>query len=289
MNSGMESVNRHSRTLHLVTRLFALSFHEAWRNKMGMILFFSIPAVFLGAVQLTAGEGTVAVKLYYPEETLQVLLTIRHACMVFAAVAVCGFLSSYYALILFHQDFEYFRFCVFNGLHPGVFLAGRFSFFIVLILFLAAGTTLLTGQLVTVYHPVHMFIGFVLIGIVYGACGGIAGMMTRDFLLAFLCVGLLADIDAAWLQNPVYYSAGQNVELIRWLPAFFPSQMIFAAGFTQDQNPAAVKGSVFYAAILLCILLSVIVLRLRRVRRFFRRRPTDARSTLNTIVEEGRP
>jgi hypothetical protein len=61
---------------------------------MGMILFFSIPAVFLGAVQLTAGEGTVAVKLYYPEETLRVLLTIRHACMVFAAVAVCGFLSS---------------------------------------------------------------------------------------------------------------------------------------------------------------------------------------------------
>lgn len=278
----MGAVSRHHhRTLHLVARLFALSLYEAWRNKIGMILFLCIPAVFLGAVQLTAGKGIVAVKLYYPEETLQVMMTIRHACMVFAATAVCGFLSAYYALILFHQDFEYFRFCVFNGLHPGVFLAGRFSFFIALIVLLAAGTTLLTDQLVTVYHPEHMFIGFALIGIVYGACGGIAGMMTSDFLIAFLCVALLADIDAAWLQNPVYYSAGQNVELIRWLPAFFPSQMIFAAGFTEDQNPAAIKGSVAYAAILLCILLSVIVLRLRRVRRSLHRRPPDGKPTLN--------
>ncbi len=251
-----------------------------------MILFFSIPAVFLGAVQLTGGTGLVAVKLYYPKETMQVLLTIRHACLVFAATAVCGFLSAYYALILFHQDFEYFRFCVFNGLHPGVFLAGRFSFFVLLILLLAAGTTLLTGQLVAVRHAERMFIGFVIMGMVYGACGGIAGMMPCDFLFAFLCVGLLADVDAAWLQNPVYYSAGQNVELIRWLPAFFPSQMIFAAGFTETQNPAAVKGSMAYAAILLCILVSVIMLRLGRVRRPLRRQPPNGEPPLKIPTGE---
>ena len=233
---------------------------------MGLFLFFAIPVLFLGIVQITAGEGIVPIKLYYPGETLEMMLMIRHACIVFAAAALCGFLSAYYALILFHQNFEYFRFCVFNGLHPAVFLAGRFVFLVVLILLLAAATTILTGALVTIYHPGMVFAGFVLIGIIYGACGGIAGTMVRDILAAFLFVALLADLDAAWLQNPVYYTSGQNIGLIHWLPAFYPCQMIFAAGFTEDPNPLAVQGGLIYAALLLGSLLAVIMLRLRGVR-----------------------
>ena len=260
-------MDRPRNSLFLLARLVALSLREAWRNKMGLVLFFMIPVLFLGIVQITAGEGIVPVKLYYPDETLQVMLSIRHACIVFAAAALCGFLSAYYALVLFHQNFEYFRFCVFNGLHPAVFLAGRFTFLIVLILLLAAATTLLTGALVTIYHPELVFAGFLLIGIIYGACGGIAGTMVRDILAAFLVVALLADLDAAWLQNPVYYTSGQNLEIIHWLPAFYPCQMIFAAGFTEDHNPAAVQGSLVYAAVLLGVLLVIILLRLRGVRR----------------------
>jgi hypothetical protein len=282
-------VNRFSDHIGLAASVFRLSLREAWRNRMGMILFFGIPVVFLGAVQLTAGSGTVAVKLYYPGETLQVLLTIHHASMVFSAAAVCGFLSAYYALILFHQDFAYFRFCVFNGLHPAAYCAGRFGFFLVLLLLLAAGTTLLAGTLVTLIHPWDVFLGFVLMGVVYGACGGLAGMMTRDFLVAFLCVALLADIDAGWLQNPVYYSAGQNIEIIRWLPAFYPCQTIFAAGFTEDPNPAAVPGSLLYATAVLGMLLAVIVLRLKRVRRPSRRAVPDARQDPGSLSRGEQP
>src|SRR5512135_1618103 len=145
MNFGRATVNKHNGNLGLLGRLIAVSVLEAWRNKMGLFLFFAIPVLFLGIVQITAGEGIVPIKLYYPGETLEMMLMIRHACIVFAAAALCGFLSAYYALILFHQNFEYFRFCVFNGLHPAVFLAGRFVFLVVLILLLAAVTTLLTG------------------------------------------------------------------------------------------------------------------------------------------------
>ncbi len=253
--------------LSLFTRLVGLSVREAGRNTMGLILFFAIPVLFLGVVEITAGEGIVPVKLYYPEETLQCLLTVRHACIVFAAAALCGFLSAYYALSLFHQNFEYFRFCVFSGMHPSVLLAGRFIFLVALIVLLAGATTLLTGMLVTIYQPFVVFAGFVLIGIIYGACGGIAGTIVRDVLAAFLAVALLADLDAAWLQNPVYYTSGQNLGLIRWLPAFYPCQMIFAGGFTEDPNPAALSGSLLYAAVLLGMLLVIILFRLRGVRR----------------------
>ncbi len=272
MNSGGASVSRHSNSLLLLGRLVSLSIREAWRNKMGLFLFFTIPPLFLGVVELTAGKGAVPIKLYYPEETLQILLVIRQACIVFAAAALCGFLSAYYALILFHQNFEYFRFCVFSGLHPAVFLAGRFAFLVVLILLLAGGTTYLTGEMVAIENPGTVFLGFVLMGIVYAACGGIAGTLFRDVLAAFLVVALLADLDAAWLQNPVYYTAGQNIEIIRWLPAFYPCQMIFAAGFAEDTNPGALKGSMVYAAVLLGILLVIISARLRGVRGSQRRK-----------------
>lgn len=260
-------MSRHTNNLFLLGRLVSLSIREAWRNKMGLILFFTIPLLFLGVVELTAGKGVVPIKLYYPDETLQILLVIRHACIVFAAAALCGFLSAYYALILFHQNFDYFRFCVFSGLHPAVFLAGRFAFLLVLILLLAGGTTYLTGELVTIENPGTVFAGFVLMGVVYAACGGIAGTLFRDVLAAFLVVALLADLDAAWLQNPVYYTAGQNIEIIRWLPAFYPCQMIFAAGFAEDANPGALRGSLLVAAVLLGILLVIISIRLRGVRR----------------------
>jgi len=283
-------VNRHVDPIRLAGHLFLLSLREAWRNSMGMILFFSIPVVFLGAVQLTAGEGFVSVRLFYPAEEVGILLTVRHVAMVFAAAAVNGFLAAYYALILFHQDFEYFRFCTFSGLHPAVLLAGRFGFFFLLVLLLSAGTTALTAALVPVNHPASMFAGFLLIGVVYGACGGIAGTMTRDFLLAFLVVALLADIDAAWLQNPVYYSAGQNIGLIRWLPAFYPSQMIFASGFTEDPNALAVAGSLAYAAGLLVVLLCILLIRLRPLRQGRQHSPPSAHRTgIEAVLKGDKP
>jgi len=275
-------VNRRRNSAFLLVRLISLSLREAWRNKMGLILFFIIPVLFLGIVQITAGEGIVPVKLYFPDETLQLMLTIRHTCIVFAAAALCGFLSAYYALILFHQNFEYFRFCVFNGLHPAVFLAGRFVFLIILILLLAGATTLLTGALVTIYDPGLVFAGFLLIGIIYGACGGLAGTMVRDILAAFLAVALLADLDAAWLQNPVYYTSGQNLELIHWLPAFYPCQMIFAAGFTEELNPGALQGSLAYAGVLLSVLLVIIMVRLRGVRRIHRMQGVQPATSLSS-------
>ncbi len=254
----------------MAARVFTLSLREAWRNRVGIILMFSVPCIFLAVVNITAGEGTVPVNLYFWGETLHVLLTVRLVCLVFGAAGVCGFLSAYYALILFHQDFDYFRYCAFAGLRPGAFMAGRFAFFLVLVLVLAILSVVLTGKLVSIYHPLSVFLGFLLLGTIYGAFGGIVSMFTREFLVAFLCVALLADIDAAWLQNPAYYSAGQNLGIIRWLPAFYPCQQIFAGGFTEDENTMALLGSLAYAGVLLVALLIIIAIRLGRVSRITR-------------------
>jgi hypothetical protein len=248
--------------VRLSARVFAVSAREAWRNTAGLVLLVAVPVVFLGTVWLTAGDVLTVIKLYFPDEVLQVTLSARPVCLVFGTVSICGFLAAYYAMTLFHYAFRYFRFWVIAGLPPGAFLLGRFGFYTLLILALGAGTTLLTGRLVPLAHPWAVLLGFLLMGVVYGAFGGMAGLLSRDPLIGFLAVAILADIDAAWLQNPVYYTSGQNLEFIRWLPAFYPSQLVLASAFTEDLNLQALRGSLAYAAILLALFLVVTTRRL---------------------------
>jgi len=279
----MEGAIRHRNRVSVIGTIFVHSLREALRNRAGIIVFFCVPVFFLGAVYLTAGEGYVTIKLYYPEEVYSLLLVIRHVCMVFGGAALCGFLSGYFALILFHRNFEYYRYCIFAGMRPMEFLLGRFGFFVSLIMVLALATTLFTMQMVSVYHPTDAFVGFLLMGIIYGACGGIIGILSRDFLVSFLLIAVLADIDAAWLQNPVYYTAGQNIELIQWLPAFYPSQQIFASAFMVDPNPLAISGSLIYAILLLGVFLIIISIRFRSVARACCRERPDAKPVTVTL------
>jgi hypothetical protein len=241
-------------------------------------MFFLVPVVFLGAIHITAGLGVISINLYFPGEMLRVLLTVRNVCLVFGAAGVCGFLSAYYALVMFQQPFEYFRFCVFEGLHPAEYLAGRFGMLTMLLTVFAACTTALTGLLVPLTHPEVVFSGYLLLGIIYGALGGIIGTISRDFLVGFLSVAILADLDVAWLQNPVYYTAGQDLDLVRWLPAFYPCQLVFAGAFTEDTNILAVWGSCTYAAASLVLFLVSIASRLWRVRRIRTAHPEGGES-----------
>jgi hypothetical protein len=245
-------------------RVLALSARETGRNFVGLLLLVAVPVVFIGAVQLTAGEVLTAIQLFYPDDTLRVTLTARQVCLVFGNLAICGFLAAYFALTLFHFAFGYFRFWVIAGLPPVAFLAGRFGFFVLTVLALGLGTTFATSRLLLVENPGTVLAGFLLLGVIYGCFGGIVGLLTRDPLVGFLAIAILADVDAAWLQNPVYYSSGQNLAFVRWLPAYHPGQLVLAGAFAPDLNTRALAGSLAWAGGLLALLLAVCTLRLGR-------------------------
>ena len=91
------------------------------------------------------------------------------------------------------------------------------------------------------------------------------GLLSRDFMVAVLFIVLLANLDAGWLQNPVFYSSAQQSEFIRWLPAFFPCQFIFAAVFAGRINAWALLMSLVYAGGFLGLLYMAVFYRLRGV------------------------
>jgi len=243
--------------------VFRLSTLELWRNPLGMVLLVVIPTVFIAMIVWTAGKGSLPLKLYFGEEVVEVLLTQRQTALVFVCAAVSGFLAAYYALILFHNDLGYFRFCAFMGLSPIVFTLARFAAFLLVTSLLAAITAIGLGYVTPLEQPPLVFAGFLLITVIYGAYGGIVGVLSRSFMPALLLIVLLADLDAAWLQNPVYYSAAQESAVIQWLPAFYPCQLVFAGAFTSRGNAAALVGAATWALASVAILVLAVQLRLR--------------------------
>lgn len=251
--------------LPVIRRVFVLSALELLRNRIGLVLFFAIPAIFLGIVVLTAGATPVPLKVFFRDETVSLLLSQEKTSLVFVSASVSGFISAYFSLVLFQQDFQYFRYCVFNGLRPTSLLLGRFALFFVMAVALAASITVALGQMVSLQQAFPAFIGFLLVATIYGAFGATAGMLSKEFLVPVMVSALLADIDAAWLQNPVYYTAAERMEIIRWLPAYYPCQLIFSSAFTGRFNGRALIGSGVWAGAMFLVLLSIIVLRMRGV------------------------
>lgn len=245
--------------------LYRLTGLELLRNKLGLLLLFVIPTIFLAVVEWTSGEGLLPIKLYFFKQIDTLLLDQREISLVFMSAAVGGFLMSYYAILLFQQDFEYFRYGISMGLKPHTFLTSRFGFFFTLTAVLAAFITLIMRGMMPFRNMPAALAGFILLGLIYGAYGGIVGILTKDFMVAILFVVLLANIDAGWLQNPVFYSTSQQSEIIRWLPAFFPCQFIFSSVFSEKFNLWALLMSLIYASILFAALFFAVLIKIKGV------------------------
>jgi hypothetical protein len=258
-------LNKHCKKKSVFLLLYAQTCKELIRNRLGLILIFVIPTLFLAVVEWTTGEGTLPIKLYFFKQIRQVFINTREISLVFMAAAIGGFLMSYYAVLLFHKDFEYFRYCIFMKLSPVTFIASRFCFFFSLVTVLSVYTTLLMRSMMSFSQIGAALLGFLLLGAIYGAYGGIVGILSKDFMIGILFVALLANIDAGWLQNPVFYSTAQQSELIRWLPAFFPCQFIFSAIFSGETNLWAALMSLLYASVLFGVLFLAVRFRIKGV------------------------
>jgi hypothetical protein len=249
--------------------LFVLSLRELGRQRFGLLLLFVIPPAFLGIVEWTSGNLTVPLNLLLEGTVRPVLLPQRTVSLVFVAAAVCGFLASYYALILFHRNFAYFEQCLAMGLAPTSLLVSRFAFFAAVVSALAALTTVTLHLMCPVMDPFGTFLGFALVAAVYGAYGGLVGVATRDFMVALLAAALLANLDAGWLQNPVFFGTAQHQAVLRWLPAFHPTQVVFSSAFADLINLRSVLFSLLYAAGLLAAMLLLLRFRVRSLRRWW--------------------
>jgi hypothetical protein len=89
------------------------------------------------------------------------------------------------------------------------------------------------------------------------------GSMIKGELEGILLIVLLVNIDAGWLQNPLFYAGAQHQVIIRYLPAYFPSQTAITASFTDYQGTMASFKSLLYGFVFLLLSMIFFITKMR--------------------------
>jgi hypothetical protein len=112
-------------------------------------------------------------------------------------------------------------------------------------------------------HLPTFILGLVLIGFVYGCYGLAVGSLVKGKIEGVFFIVMLANIDSGWLQNPMYYAEAHNNVIIRYLPAYFPSQSAIIAAFTDYSGTNARLYSLLYGTGFLILALFIFYIKMR--------------------------
>lgn len=236
------------------------------RRKIVLILFLVIPAVFLFIVKLTSSQRELPFRLSSLSDEPIVSISEQGVNFVFFSVASVGFLISFLALNLIQRNKDATRRLILCGYTPQEILVSKLA---ALVLFILA-VSLYVGTLSQMLHNMEHFGAYLfsltLIGFVYGCYGLLIGTLIKGELEGILMIVLLVNIDVGWLQNPYFYEAAQNQFLIRYLPAYYPSQTSIISAFTEHSLGSPAVYSLLYGGVflLLSLLLYFLTMKVSR-------------------------
>jgi hypothetical protein len=240
----------------------ALVARDLVRNRVAAGMLLVIPTVLYLLIWVTMGERTVPFQLSaLGDRTLTA--GERDLSMLFMGMTAISGLSAFVAFVLVLRPVAADRRLAFEGYRPGELLLAK------VIVMLAA--TFLVALYVSALLPLFfqparaagVFGAFLLTSLVYGALGMAVGAVVRQELEGILVILLLVNVDAGWLQNPVFYGHAHNQEVIRMLPGHYPGQVAMLSAFTDARPSPEIATALGYAG---AVLLVAAALYWRRVR-----------------------
>lgn len=240
-----------------------MSGRELLRSRIAVILLFLIPTVFYAVILLTTTHKTIIFKLASVSQQALIRVSQRHEALIFIGLAAVGLLTSFFALNLTQKHAAANRRLLLCGFKTTELILSKFAVLVCLIVVIGSYIALL---LLLFFRPDRLalvILGFMLAGYVYGCYGLFVGAVFKRELEGILFIVLLANIDAGWLQNPIYYADAQNKAIIRHLPAYFPSQLSMASAFTEHSVVPSLLGGLSYGSILLLAAMAIFWQRMR--------------------------
>lgn len=233
------------------------------RRRIIWIALLVIPLVFLSIVELTAPTFKAPFRLASIDHKKMIWEPMKHIALVFFSLTSSGFLVSLLALNLVQIEIEVNRRLVLCGYHPFELLISNLLSLLILVVLIALYIGILVHFFLPIDHFLPYLLGLMLIGFVYGCYGLAVGSLIKGKLEGVFFIVLMANIDAGWLQNPMYYAEAHNNVVIRYLPAYFPSQSAIIAAFTDFSGLEAILNSVLYASAFLLVALVIFYLKMR--------------------------
>lgn len=230
------------------------------------VLLIVVPAVFFVVIYLTTTDREVPFRVASITEKVFIEVSERSSSLVFFAIASVGFLASYLALTLIQKNVSINRRLIICGYHPITILVSHLMVLLALIVVIS----IYVGLFLIVFFPPEnlmlVIVGLILSGWIYGCYGLVIGSLIRGELEGILLIVLLANIDAGWLQNPLFYAEAQNQVIIRYLPAYFPSQTSILSAFSDYNILNEVGNSILYGLGLFIIAVGIYYVRMKKVK-----------------------
>lgn len=240
----------------------ALVARDLVRNRIAAVLLLVIPTVLYLLIWITMGERSVPFQLSALGDEV---LTAgeRDLSLLFMGMTAISGLSAFVAFVLVLRPIAADRRLTFEGYRPGELLLAKVLVMLAAIFFVALYVTVLLPLFFQPSRPAGVFSAFLLTSLVYGALGMAIGAIVRQELEGILVILLLVNVDAGWLQNPVFYGHAHNQEVIRALPGHYPGQVAMLSAFTEAGLGPEITTALGYAGVLL---LAAAALYWRRVR-----------------------
>jgi hypothetical protein len=244
----------------------SMSARELLRSRLVLLLLVLVPTLFFSIIVLTTDDDPLVFELGSVGDGVALTVPQQDEAMVFVGLASVGLITSFLGLRLMQRDVEVSRRLVLCGYRPWELIAAKLAVLAAVVLAISA---YVVAALPLFFEPQRLagvWLGFVLGGWVYGCWGLLVGALIRRQLEGILFVVLLTNIDAGWLQNPVWYAEAQNTAVIRALPAHLPSQTSMAAAFSDLAIAAPAAGSLAYGAVFLLLAVGINGWRMRERR-----------------------
>jgi len=246
-----------------ITTALTMILRMLFRRRIILIALLVIPVVFLTIVELTAPTRFIPFRLASLDTSQFIRESLKKIALVFFAVTSCGFLVSLLALNLIQIENDVNRRLVICGYHPFDLLISNLLALLLIIMTIAVYIGLLISAFVTVSHLPMFIFGLMLIGFVYGCYGLAIGSLIKGKLEGVFFIVMLANVDSGWLQNPMYYAEAHNNVIIRYLPAYFPSQSAIIAAFTDFSGTIPRFYSILYGTGFLILALLIFYNKMR--------------------------
>lgn len=238
---------------------------EILRSRYILVLVFAMPLIFYLMIYVTSIERDIPVLFGMVSDTEEYLVNERNESLIFFGTGAIALIAAFIALKLTQRHHESSRRLVLCGYSTSEVLLSRVGTLLLSLVPLGCYVSILLLLFFSPAYHIPVIAGFVLAGFVYAALGALIGVLFRNEIEGVLAVLLIANIDAVWMQNPIYYTASDHREIIRMLPAYFPTQTSMIGAFTEESIIAAAGWSVVYGSVLLLIALFIYWKRMRVV------------------------
>jgi len=239
------------------------------RRRIALLLLFVVPALFDAVVLATTASRHVDVTLGslvedYDKTDTAVdkmaaaflddgtrTLDERKLSLVFLGAAAVSFLACFLAFNLVHKRRDVDRRLVLAGYRAHEVLVAKLVVLLSLVALLAVYESLILSPWVVPKHFGGLALGFFFGGLVYGCLGMLVGALVRGELEGVFVIVFLTNIDAGWLQNPIYFAHSQSKSLIQSLPGYGPIQLAVVNAFTDDAPHGILSRAIVWSAVAL--------------------------------------